>query len=171
MLLGPQWLTAAVMEFVRIAAKIPALHNATPINLFLKRANRVNLRNFAVTPLNAWCFSGSWDLRSHFSTFTGLHVSTFTLQWHHNERDGVSNHRRLDGFLNRLFRRRSKKTSKLHVTGLCEGNPPMTGEVPPQRASNAENVSIWWRHHETIYGHQYMYDAWWGTGPPFTKLD
>ena len=47
----------------------------------------------------------------------------------------------------RLFRRRSKKTSKFRVTGLCEGNSPVTGEFPAQRASNAENVSIWWRHH------------------------
>ena len=38
-----------------------------------------------------------------------------------------------------------KKTSKLRVTGLCEGNAPVTGEFPAQRASNAENVSIWWR--------------------------
>ena len=30
---------------------------------------------------------------------------------------------------------------------LCEGNPPVIGEFPAQRASNAENVSIWWRHH------------------------
>ena len=44
--------------------------------------------------------------------------------------------------------RRSKKTSKLRVTGLCAGNSPVTGEFPAQRASNAENVSIWWRHHE-----------------------
>ena len=35
------------------------------------------------------------------------------LQWRHNERDAVSNHRRLDCLLNRLFSRRSKKTSKL----------------------------------------------------------
>ena len=41
----------------------------------------------------------------------------------------------------------SKKTSKLRVTGLCEGNSPVTGEFPAQRASNAKNVSIWWRHH------------------------
>ena len=34
------------------------------------------------------------------------------------------------------------KTSKLRVTGFCEGNPPVTGEYPAQRASNAENVSI-----------------------------
>ena len=70
-----------------------------------------------------------------------------TLQWRHNECDGVSNHRRLDYLLNRLFKRRSKKTSNLRVTGLCEGNPPVTGEFPAQKASNAEYVSISWRHH------------------------
>ena len=32
--------------------------------------------------------------------------------------------------LNRLFRRRSKKEPKLRVTGLCEGNSPVTGEFP-----------------------------------------
>ena len=53
-----------------------------------------------------------------------------TLQWHHNERNGVSNHRRLDGLLNRLLRRRSKKTSKVRVTGLCDGNSPATDEFP-----------------------------------------
>ena len=47
-------------------------------------------------------------------------------------------------------RRRSKKTSKLWVTGLCEGNSPVTGEFPAQRASNAENVSIWCRHHAIL---------------------
>ena len=45
--------------------------------------------------------------------------------------------------LGRLIRRRSKKTSKLRVTGLCAGNSPETGEFPAQRASNAENVSIY----------------------------
>ena len=43
-------------------------------------------------------------------------------------------------------RRRSKKTSKHRVTGLRAGNSPVTGEFPAQMASNAENVSIWWRH-------------------------
>ena len=72
-------------------------------------------------------------------------------QWRHNERDGVSNHQCLHCLLNHLFRRRSKKTSKLRVTGLCEGNPPVTGGFPSQRVSNAEVVSIWWRHHEFIF--------------------
>ena len=38
--------------------------------------------------------------------------------------------------------------TKLHVTGLCAGNSPVTGKFPAQRASNAEDVSIWWRHHD-----------------------
>ena len=40
-----------------------------------------------------------------------------------------------------------RKTSKLRVTGLCVGYSPATGEFPAQRASNAENVYIWCRHH------------------------
>ena len=47
----------------------------------------------------------------------------------------------------RLFRRRSKKALKLRVTDLCEGNPSVTDGFPSQRDSNAEKVSIWWRHH------------------------
>ena len=70
-----------------------------------------------------------------------------SLQWRHNERDGVSNHRRHDCLLECLFRCRSKKASKLRVSGLCEGNSPMAGEFPAQRVSNTKNVSIWWRHH------------------------
>ena len=69
------------------------------------------------------------------------------LQWRHNGHDSVSNHQPHDCLLNRLFRHRSKKTSKLRVTGICAGNSPGTGEFPAQMASNAENGSIWWRHH------------------------
>ena len=69
------------------------------------------------------------------------------LLWRHNERDSVSNHQRLYCLLKRLFRRRSKVTSKLRVTGLCAWNSPGTA----QKASNAENVSIWWRHHEYLH--------------------
>ena len=73
------------------------------------------------------------------------------LQWRYNGRDGVSNHQRYDCFLKLLFRCRSKKASKLRVTGLCEGNSPVTGEFPGQRVSNAEYVSIWWGHHARKY--------------------
>ena len=98
--------------------------------------------------------SVKWPKMSQYQTTT-KHDKTescprfwgFILQWHHSEYDGVLNHRRLDCLLNCLFRRRSKKTSKLRVTGLCAGNWPGTGEFPSQRASYAENVSVWWRHH------------------------
>ena len=83
----------------------------------------------------------------HITFILCRHSSVSALQWRHNGRNVVSNHRRLDCLLSRMFRRRSKKTSKVRVTGLCEGNSPVTGEFPAQRASNAENVSIWWRHH------------------------
>ena len=70
-----------------------------------------------------------------------------SLRWRHNGLDSISNHQPHDCLLNRSFGRRSKKTSKLRVTGLCVGNSPVTGEFPAQMASDAENVSIWWRHH------------------------
>ena len=53
-----------------------------------------------------------------------------TLQWRHNGRDSVSNYQPHDCLLNRLFRRRSKQTSKLRVICLCTGNSPGAGEFP-----------------------------------------
>ena len=50
------------------------------------------------------------------------------------------NHQPHDCLLNRLFRCRWKKTSKLCITALCERNSPVTGELAAQRASNAENL-------------------------------
>ena len=65
-----------------------------------------------------------------------------SLRRRHNEHDGLSSHLPRDCLLNRLFRRKPKKTSKLRVTGLCEGNSSVTDEFPTQMASDAENVSI-----------------------------
>ena len=74
--------------------------------------------------------------------------TVFALQWRHNESIGVSNHQPHDCLLNRLFKAQIKEISKLRGTGFCEGNSPVTGEFPAQRDSNAENDSIWWRHHD-----------------------
>ena len=65
-----------------------------------------------------------------------------SLHWRHNERDGISNHMCLDCLLNRLFMRRSKKTWKPRITGLCEENSTVTGEFPAHRVNDAEMVSI-----------------------------
>ena len=45
-----------------------------------------------------------------------------SLQWRQNGRDSVSDPQPHDCLLTRLFRRRSKKTPKPRVTGLCAGN-------------------------------------------------
>ena len=57
-------------------------------------------------------------------------VLSSSLQWRHNELDSVSNHQPHGCLLNRLFRRRSKKTSKPRVTGLCVGNSPRPVNSP-----------------------------------------
>ena len=67
------------------------------------------------------------------SRYLGIRCISYTLHWRHNGRDSVSNHQPRDCLLDRLFRRRSKKTSQLHATGLC-----------------VENVSFWWRHHADV---------------------
>ena len=70
-------------------------------------------------------------------SLTARHIS---LPWRHNGHDSVSNHQPHDCLLNRLFRRRSKKTSKSRATGFC-------AEFLAQMTSSAEIVFIWWRHH------------------------
>ena len=83
---------------------------------------------------------------------------TIILQWRHNKCDGVSNHWRFDCLLNSLFRRRSMNTPKFRHWPLWG---EFTGDrwIPAQRASNAENVSIWWHHHEWIIWRLYSFKS------------
>ena len=79
---------------------------------------------------------------------SGVCRLTDTLQWRHNGAKASQIISVTIVYSTVYSRRRSKKTSKLCVTGLCEWNSLATGEFPAQRASNAEEVSILWRHHE-----------------------
>ena len=90
-----------------------------------------------------WASQWVWHQARHQLTS----FMRYPLQWRHNECDGVSNHQPHDCLRNRLFKRKSKKTSKLRVTSFCAVNSPVFGEFPAQRASNTKNISIWWRHH------------------------
>ena len=92
-------------------------------------------------------FKQSHFMCSRSCIYTRPKFGHYSLQWCHDGRDGVSNHQPHDCLVTRLFMQRSKKASKLRDTGLCVGNSAVTGEFPTQRASNAEKVSIWWRHH------------------------
>ena len=99
-----------------------------------------------------WCYSQSTD--AFFVVVVvdddddDAVINITSLQWRHNEHNRVPNHQPHDCLLNRLFRRRSKKTSKLRVTGLCAGNSSETGQFPAQMGSNAEmfpfdDVIVW----------------------------
>ena len=59
----------------------------------------------------------------------------------------VSNQQQLDCLLNRLFSLVSKKTSKYHITGFCEGRNLMTDGFPSQRVSHVDSVSMSWYLH------------------------
>ena len=87
----------------------------------------------------------------HFDILYILANGKYALSWHYNNVIMNAMASQITSltivYSTGYSRRRSKKTSKLPVTGLCEGNSPVTGEFPTQRASSAENVSIWWRHH------------------------
>ena len=60
---------------------------------------------------NPW-HDGCWRFRCLFQGHSSL-------QWRNNGCDGVSTHKPHIYLLNRVFRRRSKKTSKLRVWPLC----------------------------------------------------
>ena len=71
---------------------------------------------------------------------------SMALRWIYHGRDGVSNHHPHECLLNRLFRRRKENIQAPRHWPLYEEFTG-TGEFPAQLASNAENASIWWRHH------------------------
>ena len=66
-----------------------------------------------------------------------------SLQWRHNDHDSASNHQPHGCLLNRLFRSKSKKTSKLRVTGLCAGNSPYKWPVTPKMFPFDDVIMSW----------------------------
>ena len=83
-------------------------HTITPMS--------VNMgKHITISVIKNWLYNHSNT--KHNTTVCVFHA----LRWRHNGRDSVSNHQPHDCLLNRLFIRRSKKTLKLRVTGLCAG--------------------------------------------------
>ena len=75
-----------------------------------------------------------------------------SLRWRHNEHNGVSNHQPHDFLLNLFFKAQIKENFKVpRHWPLSEGNSSVTGEFHAQRASSADNISIWWRYHVFPY--------------------
>ena len=104
-----------------------------------------------------WCIVGYW--KGVLWNFVNL-VNRVSLQWHHNERHCISNHRR------RLL---AKPFGQAHTKENIKAprHWPLWGEstgdqcIPPQRANNAENVSIWWRHHIKLCPGSISFDTSW----------
>ena len=74
----------------------------------------------------------------HDNVMIWIYIFGISLQWRFDGHD----HQLQVCLPNRLFRRRSKKTSNLSVTGLCVGNSAVTGEFSAKKATNAESVSL-----------------------------
>ena len=94
--------------------------------------------------------SGQWRLMLG-NEHIGQHKTAWdysSLQWRYNERDGVSNHKPRNCLLTQVF---IQARLKENIKALCHW--PLCGEVSRWRwisrtkVSDAENVSIWWRHH------------------------
>ena len=85
------------------------------VSVFMSPTPSPGQRYFACHPA-AWLMIG---IQSTYQISDSI-----SLQWRHNDHDDVWNHQPHECLLNRLFRHRSKKTSKLRVTGLCAGNSP-----------------------------------------------
>ena len=112
----------------------------------IKAMNAIKILRFNNHP--KWQkYTGEFKGKVTVQYLTHHQVHTTSLQCRHNEDNDVSNYQPQYCLLSGLFGHKSKKTSQLRVTDLCAGNSPVTGEFPAQRASNAENVSIWWCHH------------------------
>ena len=119
-----------------ITAMSPGPHGATPFfsfDILFRLTIRANV-DLSSTYQTRWndrwipLTKGQWYGKL-FPCHDSIMDITMTSLWAR----GVSNHQPHDCLHNRLFRRRSKKISKLCVTGLCAGNSPVTGEFPAQR--------------------------------------
>ena len=82
-------------------------------------------------------------LPPYAESFRTQHMFSISIQWRHNEHDGATNHQPHEC----LLKVRIKENIKAPRHWPLWGNSSVSGEFPAQRASNAENVSIWWRHH------------------------
>ena len=134
--------------YIRTSQAFRHVWSITLMIIFFSISPQLIKKSGVVSPHR--CISASTMIRLNSQCVRTEKISAVwgtPIQWRHNGCDGVSNHQPHYCLLNGLFRPRSKKTSTLRATGLCEGNSPVTGDFPAHRASNAKNISIWWCHH------------------------
>ena len=82
-------------------------------------------------------------------------VAYVALRWRHNGRDWHLKSPASRLFTQPFIQTQIKENIKALCHWLCAGNSSGTGEFPARMASNAENVSIWWRHHGISQQHDH----------------
>ena len=99
-----------------------------------------------ISPIQNWTRVTRWTPKDPIAArITGSLFGTILqwLQWRHNERDGISNHQRLDVYI--------KAPHHWSLWGEFTGDqwiPHSHRWITCTKASDAEHVSIWWRHDE-----------------------
>ena len=90
------------------------------------------------------------ELLAIWRLFLDSSQSHQTLQWRHNERDGISNHQPRDCLFNRLFKAQIKENIKAPRHWPSWGE--FTGDrwIPRTKGQYHGKASIWWRHHEKL---------------------
>ena len=94
---------------------------ATQYDHYFSREGNMYFTLFGLRALKTFVKRGLCETGSRYRN-VDPNLQLPALLWRHNGRDGFSNHQSHDCLLNRLFRRRSKDTPTLCVTGLCAGN-------------------------------------------------
>ena len=142
------WRTCAVNMIIQ-------MENANMILWFLRNIKRVNQlimqwRHFAIhrfeptlAQVMAWCLKTPGHYLKQCWLIINMVLRQTPLQRRHNGHDSVSRHQPHDCLRNRLFRQIKENIKAPRHWPLCG----KFTEVPAQMASNAEKVSIWWRHH------------------------
>ena len=91
------------------------------------------------------------DLSSRWA-LDGYLIPWISLQWRHNEHDGVSNRQpRLCYFA--VYSGADQRKHQSSASLAFVGNSQVTGEFPAQMVSIAENIFILWRHHLALWLH------------------
>ena len=78
---------------------------------------------------------------------TGPHYRLETLLWRYMSAMASQISANSTVCLTVCFRKQWRAHTNSTLLAVCEGNPPVTGGFPSQRASNAETISMVWRRH------------------------
>ena len=97
--------------------RVSSLASFNILILFVHASHVIHLG----APTNIWNNLPQFPI-SYTATQCGFRNGVTFLRVVYNGHDGVSNHQPPDCLINRLFGLRSKKISKLRVTGLCAGD-------------------------------------------------